>query len=137
MRVYRCEGGFLVRLDRGEDICGGILQFCAKEGIKGAVIFGIGAVCDPVVGFYDTECGEYKKVELKGEYEMLSLMGNVSLKEGELSCHLHIVLGDGEARVYGGHLFSGVISVTGEIWIRPVGLELCRVNKGGGLWLLR
>jgi hypothetical protein len=50
---------------------------------------------------------------------LVSLTGNVSLKDGAVYVHAHVALGDTEFRLWGGHLFEAKVAVTTEIAILP------------------
>ncbi|GEM_PF-4761217 len=63
----------------------------------------IGYLKNPVIGWFEADKREYKKIELKGGYELLSLKGYKS----NGNWHVHVVLGDQEGRAFGGHLFEG------------------------------
>ena len=56
-------------------------------------------------------------VEFKGEFELTSLVGNISTKNGNPFIHIHVNVSDEECNAYGGHLFSGTITATGELII--------------------
>ena len=65
---------------------------------------------------------------------LVSLIGNVSQKDGEVYLHLHASFADAKGQVIGGHLNEAVISVTGEIWIDPAdGCIGRRVDEKTGL----
>lgn len=57
---------------------------------------GIGSLRNPVVGYYSEEEKRYRSIELSGTFELLSLNGNISLKDGKPFAHLHVTLGDEE-----------------------------------------
>jgi predicted DNA-binding protein with PD1-like motif len=46
--------------------------------------------------------------------------------EGQVFPHLHVTLSDAKFNVYGGHLSSGEIGVTGEFVIEPFNIEIER-----------
>ena len=48
------------------------------------------------------------------KYELISYMGNISLKDGERFIHSHISFSDSKYNVFGGHLFDAKISAAGE-----------------------
>ena len=94
--------------------------------IKGATI----EFCDPKTKRY------YPK-ELDGDYEITSLLGNISTMDGEIYLHLHINLADSTYSTFGGHLNSAVIGGVGEFIIEEIGGEIEReFNKEVGLNLL-
>jgi uncharacterized protein len=75
---------------------------------------GIGAIRDAVLGYFDPEKKAYLRSHEKGQAEVLSLTGNLALKENEPFFHVHVALSrrDGSAR--GGHLFEATVRPTVE-----------------------
>ena len=54
---------------------------------------------------------------MSGHFELISLLGNITYKEGELFIHSHITFTDTDFRAYGGHLFDCKIAAAGEFII--------------------
>ncbi|MFH1277569.1 MAG: DUF296 domain-containing protein [Candidatus Eisenbacteria bacterium] len=119
MKVWEYDGGdrYLVRVDRGEELTDTLRAVAKEKGIHAGRIAGIGALRDAELGYFDVDRKEYLRGIVEGSWELLSLTGNVSLRSGEPVPHIHVILGDANLNCKGGHLFSGVVSVTGEIFI--------------------
>jgi predicted DNA-binding protein with PD1-like motif len=127
MKVKRTETGFLAVVDAGDEIIASLKGVAVSERIGLASIHGIGAVRDAVLGYLDLDQKQYLKRQYGSEsMELLSLLGNLALLEGEPIVHCHVVLGDREMRTYGGHLFEATASVTVEIFIRVFEGEVSR-----------
>lgn len=109
-----------LRLDPGEEIVESILALAEKEEIQAGTIEGIGATDDVTIGIMDLNSREYKLTHYTEPFEITSLMGNLSRKDGKTYLHSHINLGGVGGSVIGGHLDSGVISITAEIFIRVI-----------------
>lgn len=110
-KVYE-DGMIALRLDPGDEICESILALAEKEDIQAATVTGLGATDDVVIGIMDTKAKKYNDISLKEPFELTSLIGNLSRKDGAPYLHAHVNLGNTEGRVFGGHLQSAVISVT-------------------------
>ncbi len=111
-------------------------KYVAEKGIKTAWINIMGSLIDPVIGYYDTDKGEYTKKELPGFYELVNGTGNVSLKEGKPFIHLHVAVADREGNLYGGHLFGGKVFLVEALIIEVIGAEpLQREKVDGNLWV--
>ena len=104
-----------LRLDPGEEILEEVKKLAEKERIDLAQISGIGAVNDFTAGVYNTATKEYHSIRFQGAYEIVSLSGTETKKDGEVYLHVHMSAGDEEGKVRGGHLNRAVISATGEI----------------------
>jgi predicted DNA-binding protein with PD1-like motif len=138
MHVQENNGNYLVVLEKGEPLMASLTQFAADKELKGAIFSGIGALEDVELGAYDTKTLEYiRKTFSKVAYELISLNGNLSLKDGEPFVHLHAALGDHDFNVFGGHLFEATVAVTAEISVRPLGFMPEReLHKEIGLALI-
>jgi predicted DNA-binding protein with PD1-like motif len=108
---------FVLRLCKGEEIIASISNFCKSKNLKSGTISGIGAVNYAKVGIYNLETKKYESSEFNKPMEICSLIGNISCKDNEPYLHIHISLSDTSSNIFGGHLNSAIISVTGEFFI--------------------
>lgn len=137
MKVFAGSSGYLIRLERGEEIHESLGTFAREQGIRGGVVQGIGAVHESEVGFYHLEKRVYEKRQIPEITELLSLTGNLSQVDGKPFLHLHVVLMRPDFTVTGGHLFRSTIAVTGEFAFSETGLEVVRLpDPDVGLALL-
>ena len=69
--------------------------------------------------------------------EVITCVGNVSLKDQAPVIHAHIVLGDERGKIIGGHLFSETVLYAGEMDLQElVGKPLERLyDRTTGLFL--
>ncbi len=95
------------RVPQGEDLLGYLNQVCVQEEITLGEVRAIGAVAKARIGYYDQGRQEYGFIELDEHLEIVSLLGNVSLKDGQPFVHAHVVFGDEKGRLHGGHLAEG------------------------------
>ena len=137
MTYNRIDDKIIIRLARGENIFTDLYKILKNESVRSAWINGIGAIENVELGSYDLKNKRYNRVKLEGVYELTSLMGNLSYKEGEPFLHLHVNLSNHECKSYGGHLFTADINATGEFIIHILNVDSDRVyNKNIGLHLL-
>jgi predicted DNA-binding protein with PD1-like motif len=121
MEYRKFEHTFVIRLDPGDEILTSLIQLCKKEGIRLASVTGLGAAGTIELGVYDTEKKQYYSHEYKGLYEIASLMGSITEKDGEPYLHLHMVIGNPHnGECHSGHLGRAVISATGEIIVTEI-----------------
>lgn len=119
MKIKRTEDGFLIVLDVGDEVIASLKKLASIERIGAASLSGIGAVRNVVLAYLDIDSKQYLKRELGSDsMELVSMIGNLALLDGEPVAHVHAVVGDRELRVYGGHLFEATTSVTVEIYLR-------------------
>lgn len=119
-RFTRFSDVILVRMDPGEEIVEQVRAVAELEGVKLASVEALGAVNDFTVGVYDLEAKEYHSNRFQGPYEIVSLTGTISTMDGAFYQHLHMSAGDGQGRVFGGHLNAAVVSATCEMVIRVI-----------------
>jgi len=126
---------FLLRVPEGEDLVSFVNGFAEGRGINTAIVKGIGSLRNPVLGYYSEEIRNYKRIELMGMFELVSLLGNVSLRDGRPFAHLHATLGNANGDAFGGHLIRGEVFVA-EIYIQELlGKPLVRKDRGKNLSL--
>ncbi|HKQ03621.1 MAG TPA: DUF296 domain-containing protein [Blastocatellia bacterium] len=127
MKIRRNETGFLVVLDAGDEMIASLRKLAEAERIGEASFTAIGAVRDVVLGYIALETKSYLRRELGPDsMELVSAIGNLARLDGEPVVHCHATVGDREMRVYGGHLFQAVVSVTVEIFLRVYDGEISR-----------
>ena len=126
-------------LAKGDNINKTFESFAEVKGVGCAWLNGIGALENPEIGYYSLEDKSYYRKIFKGEYELTSLIGNITLKEGKPFSHTHITFSDTEFRVFGGHLFNANITAAGEFIMQFGSDEINRemnVAIGLPLWCL-
>ena len=109
---------YIIRLERGEELLARLTDFCERENVHLASVEGIGASDHAVVGLYDIPSKTYIKHELNGPMELVSLLGNITAKDGKPYLHLHASFCGSDMVLRGGHLNECRISVTCEIFVR-------------------
>ena len=118
MDCRRFRDTLIVRIDRGEEILAQMQAVCERERVTLASVSALGAIDDLTVGLFDVEAKQYLSNHFTGAFEIVSLTGTVTTKDGAFYPHIHISVGDREGRVFGGHLNRAVVSATCEMVIR-------------------
>lgn len=103
------------RLARYEKLPDALLAAARQAGVTAGEVQAIGGVTQLQVTEYDIEAERYKPpLSRTGMTEVLSLQGNLSLRDGELFGHLHITgcyHENGETRMIAGHLVEAEVFV--------------------------
>ncbi len=94
----------LIRLAHGSDLLEALTEQCRYREIRMGFLSVIGAVQGATIGYYDQKDKVYRSRQLDGGLEITSCSGNISLKDGDIIIHAHILLSDAEGKTYGGHL---------------------------------
>lgn len=136
--TYRTKRSIFGQLPYGADLYEGLSQIVREEDIRLGRIQGIGATTHAVVAYYDQDTRKYNPLEFTGRMEILSLNGNVSVRDGKPFVHVHLLLGDPQGKVVGGHLLPGTSLFACEVSIDELeGEELSRAydeRTGLHLW---
>ena len=118
MQYKRTEKGFIVKIEKGEEVIKTITNFCYEHNIKSGVISGIGGANEVTIKFFDMDKKEYIPKDFSAKnFEILALNGNIAVIEGTPFVHIHGIFGDSEYKTFGGHLEKAVIGITAEIVI--------------------
>ena len=139
---YRKMGNAVyIRMDRGDEIIGKILEICRKEDIGSAVFSGIGGCSEAQIQTFVPETGSFETRTISGMLELASLNGNIVTYENGLYHHTHAVFSykqGEEHRIDAGHIKSITVLYTAEIELRPVvGGTIRRKadpETGTGIW---
>ena len=127
----------LGRLPHGKDLITSIENFCTASDIQAATFSVIGAVSSATIGAYDQKQQIYVTFTENVPMEVVTCVGNVTLKDQAPVIHAHIVLGDERGKIIGGHLFSETVLYAGEMDLQElIGKPLERVyDRTTGLFL--
>lgn len=116
---------YVARLDHGRDWRGQIEDFAEDEGIDAAFFYGLGAVQDAELLFYDQDEQVYDSIVFDEPFEMTPAVGNISLLDEECFAHTHATLSREDGSVVAGHLDSAT-TFAGELYVREFDTTLER-----------
>ena len=137
---YRIDNNRIyMTLAKGDMINKTFEAFAESDDVGCAWINGIGALENPEIGYYSLKTKSYHRKVFSGDYELTSLMGNISIKDGKYFSHTHITFSDTNYQVFGGHLFDAIITATGEFVMMPGNKRINRemnTDIGLPLWCL-
>ena len=127
MKEGKPSGIIVDRFRTGDDILERLNALVRGNNVSAGSFSAIGAVEKATVGIFVGE-EQYSEIEIEGPLEILSCVGNVSLKDGLPFVHSHITLADTKGRAYGGHLMPGcIVGATFEVsLLRYDDIELSR-----------
>jgi predicted DNA-binding protein with PD1-like motif len=139
MEFRKDQQGIWIRLEKGEEVVQTLQDFARREELGSGWLQGLGAIEEIILGFYELHSKTYRKVEFKQEAELISLQGNLSIRENEPFFHFHCSCSDNEFKMFGGHLFSAKVAVTVEGFFSPGSNPIHRAHHseiGLDLWQL-
>ena len=128
---------YAVVLDTGDEVIGELGKFVREQEVEAASLTAIGAFSRAVLGYFQWETKEYKKIPVDEQVEVLSLLGDVAVGDRGPTLHLHAVLGKADGSVVGGHLIEAYVRPTLEvILIQPPSYLRKRKDPETGLALI-
>jgi predicted DNA-binding protein with PD1-like motif len=129
---------FAVVFETGDEVMAGLRAFAQERGLDASHFTAIGAFSDAVLGFFDWERKAYTKIPLAEQVEVLSLVGDIALKDGEPEVHAHVVVGKADGTAHGGHLMTAHVRPTLEVILVESPAYLRRqLDPESGLALIR
>lgn len=99
----------------GSDLLNELQAFVQVQGINLAWFSGLGAVARATLRYYDQTAKSWSDIQLEQQLEVVGMLGNVSLLNGEPIVHAHVTLSDEEGRCYAGHLAANTVVFNMEI----------------------
>ena len=140
MNYKKINDKIFISIDKGELVNQKFLEVAEKEKLTAGWINGLGAISNIEVAYYDIGENVYIKKKFDDHYELLSLVGNISLVDGKPFIHTHITFSDTKFRAFGGHLFDAEVIAAAEFCIFPFDYHLHRklnCDIGLSLWNIK
>ena len=117
MFYTQIDDGYIIRFEDEEAFPERFLEFLSFKEVRGGSFTAIGAMSRACLAFFDVKTKMYRDREIDEQVEVLALIGNVAMHEGDPIIHAHITLGRSDYTVLGGHLRYGVVRPTLELVI--------------------
>jgi uncharacterized protein len=117
MTLEGSKGGerYVLIFDKGDELIQLLTDFAKAKGLSAAQFTAIGAFSDAVLGYFDRERKDYRKIPVPSQVEVVSLLGDIAVNGGEPVVHAHAVLGGPDASARVGHLLEGHVWPTLEL----------------------
>ena len=115
-----------------------LTEFCEEEEILNGLITGIGAVESVTCGYYELGTKEYHFTDYNEMVEVVSMTGNVALKDGKPFLHVHAVFTGEDNKAFGGHVKEMRVGVVLEVVLTPLDSKIEReLDEEIGLFLMK
>ena len=130
---------FAIILDTGDELLKSLKDFAQAEHLAGSSFKAIGALSRVELGWFNWESKKYETaVDLDEQVELLSLIGDIALKDDKPEVHAHLVIGRRNGTAYGGHLLRAIVRPTCEIIVTESPRHLQKmIDPESGLALVR
>jgi predicted DNA-binding protein with PD1-like motif len=127
-----------LRFLSGEPFVETVLPWLASEGVGFAALSGLGAVRGATVSYWNAQMQQYETHELTDQMEVVSLIGNVTLRDAKPFIHAHVSLGRNDLSLVGGHMNELRVHPTLEVWLRPEPDPVIRaLDESCGLYVMQ
>lgn len=121
----------------GDEAVAALTRFAVEHEVASGSFTAIGAFSEARVAWFDLETKEYLEIPVDEQVEVLSLAGDVALRDGEPFVHAHAVLGRRDGSTVAGHLLAGTVRPTLELFLHVYPEPLRRVHdEATGLALI-
>lgn len=114
---------FEVHLATGDEILSGLTELAERRHITSAYITGLGGLSTALLGWGDPSNGAFKKVVVDQKAELVSLVGNISMRNGKPYVHLHGVVGLSDGSTRAGHVIEAHVAPIAEITVVATDVE--------------
>ena len=129
---------FALIMDAGDEISERLRSFAEARNLGGSSFKAVGALSYTKLGWFNWESKQYEvAIELGEQVELLSLIGDIALKDGKPQVHAHATVGRRDGKAFGGHLLKAIVRPTCEIILteNPEHLQR-RIDSESGLALI-
>lgn len=120
---------YVLVLAPGEEALAEITRFAREQALGASQVTAVGAFARAVVGWFDREAKDYRRIGVDEQCEVLSLLGDIAVGEDGPTAHLHAVLGLSDGRTRGGHLLEGQVWPTLEVIVRDSPAALAKIHR--------
>lgn len=130
---------FALISETGDEIAVELKQFAKEQGLGGSSFKAIGALSRAKLGWFNWETKKYEPASVLNEQiELLSMIGDIALKDGEPQVHAHLVVGRKDGTAHGGHLLEAHVRPTCELILTesPAHMEK-KIDPESGLALIQ
>jgi predicted DNA-binding protein with PD1-like motif len=130
---------FVLIFETGDEIASALQQFAREQGLGGSSFEAIGALSHAKLGWFNWETKKYDPAcVLDEQVELLSLIGDIALRDGDPQVHAHVVVGRSDGTAHGGHLLEARVRPTCELVLTesPIHLQK-KLDSNSGIALIQ
>ena len=117
---------FAVILDKGDEFMSCLTRFANEQKLTAGQFTAIGAFSSAVLGYFEWDRKDYHRIAIDEQVEVVSLLGDVAVKNGKSSLHANVTLAKRDGSAWGGHLMEGIVRPTVEIIVSEAPASLAR-----------
>lgn len=119
---------FAVIFDKGDEFVRELTSFAQENELGASHFTAIGAFRDVTLGYFDRDSKKYKEIPIEEQVEVLSLVGDIALKDKDPQIHAHVVVGKADGTAHGGHILRAHVWPTLEVVLTESPKHLSRTT---------
>jgi hypothetical protein len=118
-QIDRLPQTYILVVETGDELASGLLRFAVEQQLSAASFKAVGGLSSVRLAWFSWETKKYEpSVTLDEQVEVLSLIGDVALKDKDPVVHAHVVIGKKDGTAHGGHLLEAHVRPTCEVMDR-------------------
>ncbi|HVY64427.1 MAG TPA: DUF296 domain-containing protein [Gammaproteobacteria bacterium] len=106
---------FQANFGTGDEIVSGLTDLAIRHHITSGYITGLGGLSGALLAFGDPKLNAFRKVPITDKCELVSLVGDIQLRDGKPYVHLHAVVAFADGSTKGGHVMEAHVAPVAEI----------------------
>jgi uncharacterized protein len=111
------EQVYSIILYKGDEVMSGLTDFAIAHKISDAHFTAIGAISGATLAWLDLPKKMYRRIAVKQQVEVVSLIGDIAVFNGVPVIHMHAVLCKPDGSTIGGHVFELTTNPTVEVFM--------------------
>lgn len=138
-QIDRSPKTFILVFETGDELADILRRFAKRQKLGAASFKAVGALSSVRLAWFNWQSKKYEpSVTLDEQVELLSLIGDVAIKDGEPAVHAHAVIGRKDGTAHGGHLLEARIRPTCEVVLTESPAHLQKIiDPDSGLALIQ
>ena len=110
----------------GDEVIAGLTKAAVEFKLSASHFTAIGAFSDVILGYFNLEKKDYKRIPISEQTEVLSLVGDIARHKDKPKIHAHVVVGKSDGTAWGGHLVEAHVRPTLEVILTESPVHLHR-----------
>lgn len=120
------EKTYAIIFAKDDEVLSGLTAFAAREKITAGYFTAVGALRRAKFGWFDAAHQAYRDIRVDQQVELISLIGDIGLVNGQPQVHAHGAVGLPDGQVRGGHLLEATVFPTLEVFFTALPTTLIK-----------
>ena len=109
---------YVVVFEAGDELAAGLKELASELTLASSSFKAIGALSSVKLGWFNWKTKKYDtSVTLEEQLELVSLIGDIALKDGQHQVHAHVVVAKFDGTANGGNIWRKLTSAQPASWL--------------------